>query len=58
MQSFTTEKRSITTGYNAKKKNMIIYEACPKKGMEHKTDISEQGILGAVMVYGLFPLNQ
>lgn len=32
MQSFITEKQSITTWYNAKKKNMIIYEISPRNG--------------------------
>lgn len=30
----------------------------PRMEMEHKTDISEQWILEADMVYSMFPLNQ
>lgn len=51
MQNFTTEKQTITTGYNTKKKNMTVYETPPRMEMEYKTDIFEWYILETVMCF-------
>lgn len=36
MQSFTIEKQCGATGYNTKKKNIIVHKITLKTEMEHK----------------------